>query len=113
MMRRPHIWRFRHYLLTGTPRNLGNRARLLLTLTDNRTADVVWSAHLFSPFDELILGFDDVVSKLAQASETDADGPDDNPFVGAAAREQAERTQAARELARIAHNRTMSRLLNR
>lgn len=113
MIYRPRIWRFRRYLLTATPRSLGSKVRLLLTLTDTETADVVWSGHLFSPFDELIQGFDDLASKFAQSSDTEGTLSRINQLVGAASREQDERIHAARESARLAHNLKIKSILSR
>jgi hypothetical protein len=100
--------------LTGTIRQLGSRVRLLLTLTDAESGAVVWSDHLFSPFDALVDGFDDLVSKMARIDRTEVKPGKINKFVGGATgRQKSEEIWRERERARIAHNITMKRILTR
>jgi hypothetical protein len=113
MMRGPRIWRFRHYVLTGTIRHLGSRERLLLTLTDAETGAVVWSDRLSSPFDALVDGFDDLAAKLARSDQTEVGLPKAVKPVGARAREQREQAREARETTRQAHNLIMKSVLTR
>jgi adenylate cyclase len=53
------------YVLTGTIRQLGSRVRLSLSLTETETGTVVWSDRLSQPFDALVDGLDELVSKIA------------------------------------------------
>ena len=110
MIRRSRCWRLGRYVLTGTIRQLGSRLRLLLTLTDTEAGEVVWSDRLWSPFDTLVQGFDDLVSKIARSDQV-------NPrkikeLVGSTtAREQSEQILEVRERARLAHNLIIKRSL--
>lgn len=53
------------YVLTGAIRRLGPRIRLSLSLTETETGTVVWSDRLNQPFDELVDGLDELVSRIA------------------------------------------------
>jgi class 3 adenylate cyclase/TolB-like protein len=53
------------YVLTGTIRQLGSRARLSLTLMETEAGTVVWSDRLNLAMDELLVRLDDLVSRIA------------------------------------------------
>lgn len=53
------------YLLTGTIRQFGAQIRLSLTLTETETGTLVWSDRLSQPFEALVEGLDEVVSRIA------------------------------------------------
>ncbi len=53
------------YMLTGAVRQLGPRVRLSLSLVETETGTVVWSDRLNQPFDALVEGLDDLVSRIA------------------------------------------------
>ncbi|MFQ5565255.1 MAG: adenylate/guanylate cyclase domain-containing protein [Paracoccaceae bacterium] len=53
------------YVLSGTIRQLGPRARMSLSLSETETGSVVWTDRLSHPFDELVERLDEVVSRVA------------------------------------------------
>jgi len=53
------------YVLTGAIRQFGGRVRLSLSLAETEGGSVVWSDRLSQPFDALVDGLDELVSKFA------------------------------------------------
>ena len=53
------------YLLEGQIRQIADRIRVSMTLSDTETGSVVWSDKILRPFDELLVLLDEIVRKIA------------------------------------------------
>ena len=68
----PRTWWLGHYVLTGRTSRLGSRVRLLLTLTETTTGNVVWSDRLSQQrSDALFDGFDYLASQMVRGAQTE------------------------------------------